>query len=365
MGTVGMLPQEEIDEQLQLLHTYRRTLATYLRQQAAIGEAYSPPALLYGITEARSHIQRIKSALRAAGVEVPDDVDDEEPAPVLIVSRIPKRARAGLVVGAIGAALLLAIGLAIGRFGGLLPQGVEPATPLGSIGTVAPPAGSAASPPDQPAPTTQSGATAAVAATAATNAQPADAAPFAEYTFARGTPEGWNGEPEQWQIVQDDAGFAYQAQAPVSAVTAATPPDFDRINSLQNYAVEMRVKIVQAGVPHSDYPDIWLSLRAQSDPGKGCESYNFKLSQTDNSATIYLGGPGAGCEQTLAHGQANLEIGRWHAVRAEVNGTQLKFFVDGTLAVSATDTALGQGFFYVTVGPGATVQLADVRIYKL
>jgi hypothetical protein len=89
MGTVGMLPQEEIDEQLQLLHTYRRTLATYLRQQAAIGEVYSPPALLYGITEAHSHIQRIKSALRAAGVEVPDDVDDEEPAPILIVPRIP------------------------------------------------------------------------------------------------------------------------------------------------------------------------------------------------------------------------------------------------------------------------------------
>jgi hypothetical protein len=349
MGTVGMLPQEEIDEQLQLLHTYRRTLATYLRQQAAIGEAYSPPALLFGITEARSHIQRIKSVLRAAGVEVPDDVDDEEPAPILIVPRIPKRARAGLVVGAIGAALLLVIGLAIGSFSGLLPQGAEPATPLASIGTVATSAGSAASPPGYPAPTTQ----------------PAAAAPFAEYTFARGTAEGWNGEPEQWQIVQDDAGFAYQAQASVSAVTAATPPDFDRINSLQNYAVEMRVKIVQAGVPHSDYPDIWLSLRAQPDPVKSCESYNFRLWQTDHSATIYLGGPAAGCELTLASGQANLEIGRWHAVRAEVNGTQLKFFVDGTLAVSATDTALSQGFFYVSIGPGATVQLADVRIYKL
>ena len=66
-----MIPQEEIDEQLQLLRTYRRTLATYLRQQAAFGEAYSPPALLYGIAESRSHIQRIKAACAPLGSRCP------------------------------------------------------------------------------------------------------------------------------------------------------------------------------------------------------------------------------------------------------------------------------------------------------
>jgi hypothetical protein len=127
-----MIPQQEIDEQQELLLTYRRTLATYLRQEAVIGEAYSPPALLYGIAEARSHIRRIKSALRAAGVEVPDEIDDEEPPPV-IVPRL-RRARAGLLVSIIVAALLLAIGLALGR---PLLSRQEPATPQASLETEA------------------------------------------------------------------------------------------------------------------------------------------------------------------------------------------------------------------------------------
>ena len=72
-----MLSPEEIAEQQQLLATYRRTLAIYLKQQAMIGRAYSPPALINGIEETRSNIRRIKRTLNAAGVVVPDDPDDE------------------------------------------------------------------------------------------------------------------------------------------------------------------------------------------------------------------------------------------------------------------------------------------------
>jgi hypothetical protein len=74
-----MLSSEEIAEQQQLLATHRRTLAVYLRQQAQIGQAYSPPALINGIDETREQIRRIKEALKAAGVVVPNDPDDEEP----------------------------------------------------------------------------------------------------------------------------------------------------------------------------------------------------------------------------------------------------------------------------------------------
>jgi hypothetical protein len=72
-----MLSPEEIAEQQQLLATYRHTLAIYLKQQAMIGPAYSPPALIGGIDEARSTIRRIKATLRAAGVVVDEDPDDE------------------------------------------------------------------------------------------------------------------------------------------------------------------------------------------------------------------------------------------------------------------------------------------------
>src|SRR5215213_5650933 len=72
-----MLTPEEIAEQQQLLATYRHTLAIYLKQRAMIGQAYSPPALITGIEEARGNIKRIKTTLKAAGVAVPDDPDDE------------------------------------------------------------------------------------------------------------------------------------------------------------------------------------------------------------------------------------------------------------------------------------------------
>jgi hypothetical protein len=74
-----MLSSEETAEQQKLLAAHRRTLAVYLRQQAQIGQAYSPPALINGIDETREQIRRIKEALKAAGVAVPNDPDDEEP----------------------------------------------------------------------------------------------------------------------------------------------------------------------------------------------------------------------------------------------------------------------------------------------
>jgi signal peptidase I len=72
------LPADEVAEQQQLLQAYRRTLAIYLRQAAELGGmAYSPPALLNGLDEARRNIARIKGILRGAGVDVADDPDDE------------------------------------------------------------------------------------------------------------------------------------------------------------------------------------------------------------------------------------------------------------------------------------------------
>src|SRR5215211_5537157 len=72
-----MFSPEEIDEQQKLLATYRHTLAIYLKQRAMIGQAYSPPALITGIEEARGNIKRIKATLRAEAVVVQDDPDDD------------------------------------------------------------------------------------------------------------------------------------------------------------------------------------------------------------------------------------------------------------------------------------------------
>jgi tetratricopeptide (TPR) repeat protein len=69
--------QEEIDQQRELLTIYRRTLAHYLNQQAALGAAHVPPEVTHGLREARDNIRRIKGILRGWGVTVEDHPDDE------------------------------------------------------------------------------------------------------------------------------------------------------------------------------------------------------------------------------------------------------------------------------------------------
>lgn len=69
---------EDIDNQQQLLATYRRTLAHYLAQRAIHGRAYMPASIAHSIDEARDGIRRSKGNLRGWGVEVEDLPDDEE-----------------------------------------------------------------------------------------------------------------------------------------------------------------------------------------------------------------------------------------------------------------------------------------------
>lgn len=45
-------------------------------QQARHTMAYTPPGVVYGIVEARTEIQRIKTALRSRGILVEDEPND-------------------------------------------------------------------------------------------------------------------------------------------------------------------------------------------------------------------------------------------------------------------------------------------------
>lgn len=72
-----MLSPEDISRQRELLNIHRQTLHHYLRQQATLGNAYTPPAVASGISEARAEIRRIKTMLRAQGAVVTDDPQDD------------------------------------------------------------------------------------------------------------------------------------------------------------------------------------------------------------------------------------------------------------------------------------------------
>jgi serine/threonine protein kinase len=73
--------QEDIDNEQERLASHRRTLAHYLKQQALLGTAHTPPGVAHGIYESRQAIQRIKAVLRSWNVAVDDIPNDEEFAP--------------------------------------------------------------------------------------------------------------------------------------------------------------------------------------------------------------------------------------------------------------------------------------------
>src|SRR5215470_2789839 len=89
-----MLNQEQIADQLELLMTYRRTLAHLLRQAAQYGgEVFAPPQVANGIHEARTQIQQIKAALRAHGLDIADEPGDTAQAAVASPTQVTQAMR--------------------------------------------------------------------------------------------------------------------------------------------------------------------------------------------------------------------------------------------------------------------------------
>jgi hypothetical protein len=72
--------QDDIAAQQALLQMHRQTLDVLLKQQAQLGEAYAPPAIVNGIRSARASIAQIKQALRDWGAQV-EDLPNDAPHP--------------------------------------------------------------------------------------------------------------------------------------------------------------------------------------------------------------------------------------------------------------------------------------------
>lgn len=75
-----MPTSDDIRHQQNLLEIHRRNLALLVRQyNLQGGAAYATPVVVNGLHENREEIKRLKTVLRAWGVVVEDQPDDEEP----------------------------------------------------------------------------------------------------------------------------------------------------------------------------------------------------------------------------------------------------------------------------------------------
>jgi hypothetical protein len=77
-----MAVKQDIQGQLILLESHRRTLHHHLKQLIIHGEANVPSSIAHGILESRENISRIKTILRNWGVATEDHPDDDEPATI-------------------------------------------------------------------------------------------------------------------------------------------------------------------------------------------------------------------------------------------------------------------------------------------
>ncbi|MCL4862494.1 MAG: CHAT domain-containing protein [Caldilineaceae bacterium] len=218
------------------------------------------------------------------------------------------------------------------------------------------------------APATVATAAQAVATTPVAAAIPAPTVSDADYmfTFDNGSAMGWNGSPVQWSVPQDETGnWVYQGQAPAAGFTASSPPDIDILAQWEDYALQLRMRITRPNPPDDDYTDTWIAVRADTEAGAGCESYSIFFNSSYDEVLLAIGG-GANCPYApLARKAYPLELNQWYTVRVEAHGAQIALQIDGQPVLSATDTRRSQGFFYLTLGPDATVQFDDIAVWRL
>jgi hypothetical protein len=217
-------------------------------------------------------------------------------------------------------------------------------------------------------PATVATATQAVAETplAATTSFPLVSDADYTFTFDNGSAMGWNGSTAQWRVPQDETGnWVYQGQAPAAGFTASSPPDTDILAQWEDYALQLRMRITRPNPPDDDYADTWIAVRAGGETGARCESYSIFFNTSYDEVLLAIGG-GADCPfAPLARKAYPLELNQWYNLRIEVYGSQITIEIDGQPVLAATDTRRSQGFFYLTLGPDATVQFDDIAVWRL
>lgn len=87
-----MQDQEQYDQQMKLLKSYRNRLITLLEQQAQMG-SHTPAHVKIDIQEARDHIRGIKGIIRTWGFEVADNPIDNEASANIPDTKVSSRQR--------------------------------------------------------------------------------------------------------------------------------------------------------------------------------------------------------------------------------------------------------------------------------
>ncbi|HYN95730.1 MAG TPA: family 16 glycoside hydrolase [Pilimelia sp.] len=170
-------------------------------------------------------------------------------------------------------------------------------------------------------------ATLAAAGVLTYGASSAFAATLLTDTFDDGNADGWARSSGSWAVVTDGSPVYRQSGTSGDARSLAGQTTWT------NYSVQARVKPTGYGATNRF---VGVIARAQS-------SSNYYALVVTGSGDVRIVKRAGGAPVTLGTGTAGIATGSWGTLRLDANGSSLRGYVNGTLAVTASDAAFPAG----------------------
>ena len=143
--------------------------------------------------------------------------------------------------------------------------------------------------------------------------------------FDDGNANGWTTQNGKWSVVQDSGSYVFYQ--------SSTSEGRAWVNgSWTNYSVEARVKVDDFNGSNRAY------VCARMKDGN-----NYYAASLTGNGKLEIWKKVSGSSSTLASKSYSLSTGTWYTVKLEVNGSNIKMYVNGSQQLSATDSSLSSG----------------------
>jgi hypothetical protein len=185
------------------------------------------------------------------------------------------------------------------------------------------------------------------------------------HNFENGDLDPWgDGGDGAWQVVDDGTGnHVYQVNAPATGYSASDPPEKETMFTWADYALTLRLRVLQPGSANDDQFDGWFTLRDDLSAPQTCPLYNFFFDIRLQEVALATNEQ---CDYKLLEEQSYpLELNRWYTVRLEAVGTQLKFLIDDQVVIERDDPTSSQGFYYLNAGSDAILQFDNIQVEQV
>ena len=160
--------------------------------------------------------------------------------------------------------------------------------------------------------------------------------------------ENWDAYVGEWSIKEDGSNHFWNGTGPDNYPQAWIRVD---TSTWTDYAFESRIRFNSGTV--------FICFRSDE---QGDSFYNAALSSEDWVAFADYDG-----KEYKSFGEKDISISlnQWYTVRLEVQGNQLRFYLDGKLITSATRNTHSQGGIGYYMGGGDEIQIDDIKVWML